>query len=39
VPQDANEEPAEKLLERIKAERFSNKSRNNNQMELSQYVK
>jgi type I restriction enzyme S subunit len=39
VAQDPADEPAEKLLERIKAERLSNKSKNNNQLELSQYVK
>jgi restriction endonuclease S subunit len=39
VPQDPNDEPAERLLERIKADRLSNKSKNNNQLELSQYVK
>lgn len=39
VSQDPNDEPAEKLLERIKAERLTNKSRNNSQVELSKYVK
>ena len=39
VAQNPDGEPAEKLLERIKAERFSNKSKSNNQLELSQYVK
>ena len=38
VPQDPKDEPAEKLLERIKAERFRNKSKNN-QVELPCYVK
>jgi type I restriction enzyme S subunit len=39
VHQDSGDEPANKLLERIKAERLSNESKNNNQLELSQYVK
>lgn len=39
VPQDCSDEPAEKLLEHIKDERLNNKSKNNNQLELSQYVK
>ena len=40
VPQDPNDEPAEKLLERIKAERFNNrKPKTDNQLELSCYVK
>lgn len=39
VPQDPNEEPAEKLLERITPERFQKKSNNDNQVELSYYVK
>ena len=39
VPQDPNDEPADKLLERIKAERSTNKSKVNNQLELSCYVK
>jgi type I restriction enzyme S subunit len=40
VPQDPNDEPAEKLLERIKAERFNNmKFKIDNQVELSRYVK
>jgi type I restriction enzyme S subunit len=40
VPQEPNDEPAEKLLERIKVDRFNNKkSRICNQKELSQYVK
>lgn len=38
VPQDPADEPAERLLERIKAERLRNKSKNN-QLELSKYVK
>lgn len=38
VTQDSADEPAERLLERIKAERLTNKSKNN-QMELSKYVK
>ena len=38
VPQNPSDEPADKLLERIKAEHLSNKSKNN-QVELSQYVK
>jgi type I restriction enzyme S subunit len=38
VPLDPNDEPAEKLLERIRAERLTNKSRNS-QVELSKYVK
>ena len=38
VSQDLKDEPAERLLERIKAERLTNKSKNN-QEELSQYVK
>jgi type I restriction enzyme S subunit len=36
--QDSADEPAEKLLERIKAERLNYKSKSN-QLELSQYVK
>ena len=40
VLQDPNDESAEKLLERIKAERFSNgKSKIGNQLELPRYVK
>jgi type I restriction enzyme, S subunit len=39
VPQDPADEPAEKLLERIKAEWLINKSKNSNQVELSEYVK
>jgi type I restriction enzyme S subunit len=39
VPQNSNDEPAERLLERIKAERFSNKSKSDSQLELSCYVK
>ena len=39
VPQDPKDEPAERLLERIKAESLRNKTKNNNQLELSQYVK
>ena len=40
VPQDPNDEPAEKLLERIKAERIGNrKPKPDNQAELSCYVK
>ncbi len=39
VPQEPTDEPAEKLLEHIKAEGLSNKSKNNNQLELSKYVK
>jgi type I restriction enzyme S subunit len=39
VSQEPDDEPAEKLLERIKTERLSNKSKNNNQKELSQFVK
>jgi type I restriction enzyme S subunit len=39
VSQDPSDEPAEKLLERIKAERLNNKSKNNNQVELFRYVK
>jgi type I restriction enzyme S subunit len=40
VSQDPNDEPAEKLLERIKAERFNNrKPKSDNQVELSRYVK
>jgi type I restriction enzyme S subunit len=38
VPQQPGDESAERLLERIKAERLGNKSRNY-QVELSQYVK
>jgi type I restriction enzyme S subunit len=38
VLQDPADEPADKLLERIKAERFSKKI-NNNQLEFSPYVK
>jgi len=38
VPQNPADEPAERLLERIKAERLRNKSKNN-QLELSKYVK
>jgi type I restriction enzyme, S subunit len=38
VPQVPADEPAERLLERIKTERLTNKSKNN-QVELSQYVK
>jgi type I restriction enzyme S subunit len=38
IPQDPADEPAGKLLERIKAERITNKSKNN-QLELPQYVK
>jgi type I restriction enzyme S subunit len=38
VPQKQSDEPAEKLLERIKAERSSIKSKNS-QLELSKYVK
>lgn len=39
VFQNPDDEPAEKLLERIKAERFSNKSKSDGQLELSCYVK
>jgi type I restriction enzyme S subunit len=40
IPQTPDDEPAEKLLERIEAERFNNnKSKSNNQLELSSYVK
>jgi len=45
VPQDPNDEPAEKLLERVKAERAKSKgekdtnSKNKSQLELSTYVK
>ena len=39
VSQNSNDEPAEKLLKRIKAESLNSKSKNNNQEELSQYVK
>ena len=39
VPQDPTDEPAERLLERIKSKRPSNKTKNSNQVELSQYVK
>lgn len=39
IPQDPNDEPAEKLLERIKTERFNRKSKFHNQLELSSYVK
>jgi type I restriction enzyme S subunit len=40
IPQDPHDEPAEKLLERIKAEHFNNrKSQIDNQVELSRYVK
>ena len=39
IPQDPNDEPAEKLLERIKTERFNRKSKFHNQLELSTYVK
>jgi type I restriction enzyme S subunit len=40
IPQNPNDEPAEKLLENMKAERFNNKkSKINNQLELSRYVK
>ena len=39
VFQEPSDEPAEKLLECIKEERLGNKSRNNNQVELSKYVK
>jgi type I restriction enzyme S subunit len=40
VPQDSSEQPAEKLLECIKAERLSSKKSNSvNQLELSHYVK
>ena len=39
VPQDPSDESAEKLLERIKAERLSYKLKSGNQVELSQYVK
>jgi type I restriction enzyme S subunit len=38
VHQNPSDEPAERLLERIKAQRLTNKSKNN-QLELSQYVK
>jgi type I restriction enzyme S subunit len=38
VSRDSSDEPAEKLLERIKAERLNNKSKNN-QVELSLFVK
>lgn len=38
VPQDPTDDPAEKLLELIKSERLSNKSKNS-QTELSNYVK
>lgn len=38
VPQSPNDEPAERLLEHIKAERLTNKSKNN-QVELLKYVK
>jgi type I restriction enzyme S subunit len=40
VPQDPTDEPAEKLLEQIKAEHFNNrKSKIDNQLELTRYVK
>jgi type I restriction enzyme S subunit len=40
VPQDPDDEPAEKLLERIKAEHISNRTpKFSNQLELSRYVK
>jgi type I restriction enzyme S subunit len=47
VPQDPNDEPADKLLERIKAERAKSKSEKDinkkkmkpKQLELSTYVK
>ena len=40
VSQDPDDEPAEKLLERIKAEHISNRaSKFSNQLELSRYVK
>jgi type I restriction enzyme S subunit len=40
VPQDPTDEPAEKLLSRIKVERFNDrKSKMNNQLELTRYVK
>jgi type I restriction enzyme S subunit len=40
VSQDSNDQPAEELLECIKAECLSNRnSRSNNQLELSRYVK
>jgi len=39
TPQDPNDEPAEKLLERIESERFNRKSKIDNQVELSRYVK
>lgn len=40
VPQNPDDEPAERLLERIKAERYSNnKSKSDTQVELSRYVK
>jgi type I restriction enzyme S subunit len=39
VFQNPNDEPAEKLLERIKTERLIGKSKNNSQVELSEYVK
>jgi type I restriction enzyme, S subunit len=38
VPQSPNDEPAERLLEHIRAERLTNKSKNN-QVELLKYVK
>ena len=40
VPQDSNDQPAEELLECVKAECLSNRnSKSNNQLELSRYVK
>jgi len=39
VPQNPADEPAERLLERIKAQQLTRKSKNNNQVELSKYVK
>jgi type I restriction enzyme S subunit len=39
VPQNPDNEPAQKLLERIRAEHFRNKSKSGPQLELSQYVK
>jgi type I restriction enzyme S subunit len=39
VAQDPADEPAARLLERIKAEKLSIKSKSNNPLELSEYVK